>query len=271
MGATLAWPAVAVLGFVVLTCLVVALATRSTARYEFEHNGTRERAGEPARSAHPAGTGALRRATGAARAQARPRAVDLAVRPAPAAATGGPGWWLVDDSACVLAGPFADQVDADWAALAGALPAVSVHGIRRPDGGVTVRQSPEERAFLDELGKQLDRLPHDWDDLLDDTDPLTTLVVEVAAALVEAGLPLHDAAEGSPAGGVCLTPETAAGGVLVSWRAHDRMTVQDVRGSAATDTVQQSMNVAVADILWNMGFVVEPFGAAGTSLVTALR
>jgi hypothetical protein len=31
------------------------------------------------------------------------------------------------------------------------------------------------------------------------------------------------------------------------------------------------MNAAVADILWNLGFVVEPFGAAGTSLVTALR
>jgi hypothetical protein len=66
-------------------------------------------------------------------------------------------------------------------------------------------------------------------------------------------------------------PETASGGVLVSWRAHDRMSVHDLRGAAATDTVQQSMNVAVADILWNLGFLVEPFGATGSSLVTALR
>jgi hypothetical protein len=271
MGATLAWPAVAMLGFVVLTCLVVALGTSSTARYEFEHNGARERqgAGTHAHGSHPTGRRAAR--TGAPDARAQQRTVDLAVRPSPAATTGGPGWWLVDDSAQVLAGPFADRIDADWAALADGLPAVSVHGIRRTDGGVTPRPSPEERAFFTELGDQLDRLPHDWDDVLSDTDPLTTLVVEIAAALVEAGLPLHDPAQGNAFGGVCLLPDFASGGVLVSWRAHDRMSVQDHRGVAATDTVRQSMNVAVGDILWNMGFVVEPFGATGMSLVTALR
>ena len=95
--------------------------------------------------------------------------------------------------------------------------------------------------------------------------------MEVAAALLEAGLPLHDAAQGASAGGVCLMPELASGGVVVSWRAHDRMSLRDLRGVAATDTVPQSMNVAVGDILWNLGFVVEPFGATGTTLVTALR
>src|SRR3954454_2409124 len=99
MGATLAWPAMAVLGFVVLTCLVVALGTSSTARYEFEHNGTRDRQGaeSPARGSHPAGSRSRRRSAGSARAAERPQAVDVAVRPAPApaAATGGPGWWLV--------------------------------------------------------------------------------------------------------------------------------------------------------------------------------
>ena len=49
------------------------------------------------------------------------------------------------------------------------------------------------------------------------------------------------------------------------------MSLRDIRGVAATDTVAQSMNVAVADILANLGFVVEPFGATGTTLVTALR
>ena len=273
MGATLAWPAVVVLGFVVLTCLVVALGASSTARYEFEHNGARERqrAGAHARRSHPAGNRGGRRPIGDTGTRARPRAVDLAVRPSPAAAPDGPFWWLVDDSARVLAGPFTDRVDADWAALADGLPAVSVHGIRRADGDVTPRPSPEERTFLGELGDQLDRLPGDWDALLSDTDPLTTLVVEVAAALVEAGLPLHDASQGHPAGGVCLMPDAASGGVLVSWRAHDRMSLHDLRGAAATDTVQESMNAAVAEILWNLGFLLEPFGATGTSLVTALR
>jgi hypothetical protein len=273
MGATLAWPAMVVVGFAVLTCLVVRLGTSSTARYEFEHNGAseRQRAGAHAHGNHPAGRRHGRRPTGATASRAVPQAVDVAVRPAPPTAPVAPGWWLVDASAEVLAGPFPDRVDADWAALADGLSAVAVHGIRRADGGVTPRPSPEERAFLGELGDQLDRLPSDWDALLSDTDPLTTLVVEVAAALVEAGLPLHDASQGHAAGGVCLTPDIASGGVLVSWRAHDRMSVHGARGAAATHTVQQTMNVAVADILWNLGLVVEPFGATGTSLVTALR
>jgi hypothetical protein len=61
------------------------------------------------------------------------------------------------------------------------------------------------------------------------------------------------------------------GGVLVSWRAHDRMSLDIGRGVAANATVQQSMNAAVAEILGNLGFVVEPTGATGGSLVTNLR
>jgi hypothetical protein len=272
MGATMGWPAMAVLGFLVLTGVVVVLGTSSTARYEFERNGAREQQRSAARSfgTHPAGSRSASRPAGAVDALARPRTVDLAVRPAPAPATRGGGWWLVDDSAQVLAGPFADRIDADWAALADGLPAVSVFGARRADGGVAPRPSPEERAWLGELGNQLDRLPRDWDELLSDTDPLTTLVVEIAAALVEAGLPLHDPAEDHPAGGVCLMPELAHGGVVVSWRAHDRMSLHHLRGAAADATVQQSMNAAIADVLGNLAFVVEPFGGTGSSLVTAL-
>jgi len=105
--------------------------------------------------------------------------------------------------------------------------------------------------------------------LVSDTDPLTTLLVEVTAALVEAGLPLHVAEEAH--GGLHLVPELGTQGVLVSWRAHDRMSVHQLRGAAANATVQQSMNAAVAEVLWNLGFVVEPYGTTGTSLVTALR
>lgn len=270
--AVLGWPALAVLGFLMLTGLVVALATSSTARYEFEHNGARERERSAAKNhgTHPAGSRSVPRSAAVTDAEPRAQAVDLAVRPAPAV-IGGPGWWLVDDSAEVLAGPFADRIDADWAALAGGLPAVSVHGARRADGSVALRPSPEQRAWLADLGEQLDRLPEEWDDLLSDEDPLTTLVVEVTAALVEAGLPLHDAPQRDPAGGVVLLPEHGSGGVVVSWRAHDRMSLHQVRGAAANVTVQQSMNAAVADVLWNLGFVVEPFDATGSSLVTALR
>jgi hypothetical protein len=70
---------------------------------------------------------------------------------------------------------------------------------------------------------------------------------------------------------VSLLPEPAAGGVVVSWRAHDRMSAQHLRGAAANATVQQSMDAAIAEILGNLGFVVEPHRGTGGSLVTALR
>src|SRR3712207_8826318 len=55
--------------------------------------------------------------------------------------------------------------------------------------------------------------------------PYTSLF-RSAAALVESGLPLHDAAQEHPAGGVSLMPHPARGGVLVGWRTHDRMGAQ---------------------------------------------
>jgi hypothetical protein len=126
-------------------------------------------------------------------------------------------------------------------------------------------------AWLSELGSQLDRLPDDWDVVVSDTDPLTTLVVEVVAALVEAGLSLHDATGADLSGGVCLLPEPVHGGVLVSWRSHDRMSRQPVRGAAAGAAVQELMNATLADVLEQQGFVVDQYGATGCSLVTALR
>lgn len=271
MGATMGWPAMALLGFLVLIGVVVVLGTSSTARYEFEHNGARERqrSAVQRQRTHPAGSRQTRRSARAA--NGRGEAADGAVRTAPPKVTGTPGWWLVDDASEVLAGPFGDQVDADWAALSAGLTAVSVYGTRRTDGTVAQRPSPEQRAWLTELGDQLDRLPHEWDTLLSDEDSLTTLVVEVTAALVEAGLPLHDAPAAHPAGGVVLLPELASGGVVVSWRAHDRMGLHHTRGAAAHTTVQQSMSTVIGDVLWNLGFVVEPFGESGSSLVTALR
>jgi hypothetical protein len=282
VGVALMWPLVAVFGFLGLTGVVVALGATATARYEFERNGAREpqRRSSSTRtsSAHPAGS---RRAE--AETQPQPQAVGVAVRPVPPAHGGAPvtGWWLVGESSPqAVAGPFPDRMDADWAALTADEPATAVHGVRAPDGAVARRPSPEERVWLEELGGQLDRLPEDWDELLSDTDELTTLVVEVTAALVEAGLPLHDCAQRGPsteqqqssltAGGVCLTPEPGLRGVLVSWRPHDRMSMQLVRGAYADAAVQQSMNAAIAEVLWHLGFAVESFGSTGCQLVTAV-
>ncbi len=284
MGATLVWPAVVVLGFLAFTGLVVVLGASSTARYEFERNGAAQpaRAAGPRSANHPAGRRAPARSADTPAPAPAPapapgqatgrRTVGVAVRPAPAvAAEGGPAWWLVGESAQVVAGPFADRVDADWAAVADELSAVTVYGTRRTDGTIKPKPSPEERAWLGELGRHLDRLPAEWDDLLTDTDPLTTLVVEVAAALVEAGLPLHDAGATHSGGGVCLVPDQDAGGLLVSWRPHDRMSLQHSRGATADEAVQRLMNITILEVLEQLGFVVEPAGATACALVTAMR
>jgi hypothetical protein len=94
--------------------------------------------------------------------------------------------------------------------------------------------------------------------------------VEITAALVEAGLPLHDP-DGSTAGGVSLLPEPSSAGVLVSWRPHERMTRHPLRGISAAANVLELMNGTLADVLAQQGFVVESYGDTGCWLVSALR
>jgi hypothetical protein len=184
----------------------------------------------------------------------------------------GQGWWLVahhvDGQERILAGPFPDRAEARWAAAVGPEGARPVYGIRRADGGLTHKPSPQDWAWLAHLGEQLERLPEDWAGVLSDDDPLTTLVVEVTAALSEAGLPLHDSAgPGDEVGGACLIPEPDLGGIVVTWRQHDRMSVDRVHGHAPDVLVQQVMNRAVADVLAARGFLVDAFGGASGHLV----
>lgn len=294
----LLWPVMAGGGFLVLAALIIALGASSTAKYEFERNRVpaprREAAvAAPVDAAPPArtlgDTASGKGAAGTMSAVQTEQVTALSVVNHPAGKQRvSPdvvaAWWLVDASGdqagnpagnpagMVLAGPFADQVDADWAALSAGLSesATAVHGVQRADGGILRRQSPEEKAWLAELGDQLDRLPEDWDELLTEDDALTTLVVEIAAALVEAGLPVHDCAGSGAAGGICLTPGPHYAGVVVTWQQHDRMSAQYVRGPAMTARVQEAMNATVANLLTAMGFEVEPFGA-GCSLVTDIR
>ena len=173
------------------------------------------------------------------------------------------GWWLVeradDGLDRVVAGPFADRTEAAWAAAVqdadGAVDAE--YGVRAADGSLSRRPSPEDRAWFELLEEQLDRLPDGWDAALPDDHPIATLVVEMTAALTDAGLPLHDARGAGPAGGVCLAPEPVLGGVVVTWRQHDRMTVERASGNEADTQVQQAMSRAVAEVLSLRSFAVE--------------
>ncbi|MFD2089988.1 hypothetical protein [Blastococcus deserti] len=190
---------------------------------------------------------------------------------------GRTGWWLVDDDreagpARTVAGPFPDRADANWAAGVqecgdpdGVRP---VFGTGRADGGLGCRPSPQDRAWLAHLEAQLDRLPHGWDADLSDDDDLVTLVVEVTAALAEAGLPLSDGnGAGTETGGASLTPEPALGGILVTWRQHDRMSVEQIHGAAADVLVHDLMSRALADVLRLRGFAVDTFGSGNGHLV----
>lgn len=299
-GDVMFWPTLAVLGFFFLAGVIIVLGASSTSRYEFERNGVqaqRRQAAVPAavvesptvatgqQAAHhttqpQADQQQTAQQTTMQKTRSEQSAAGIGNHPAgrrlaePAAE---PAWWLVDEAEesgdRVVAGPFPDSIDAEWAALSGGLDASvrAVHGVQRADGGLVRRQPPEERAWLGELGEQLDRLPAEWDDLLTDDDALTTLVVEIAAALVEAGLSLHDCAGEGAAGGVCLTPGPHHAGVVVSWHQHDRMSAGQVRGAAMDAAVQRAMNAAVADLLERMGFEIEPFGWSAGCLVTDLR
>ena len=183
-------------------------------------------------------------------------------------------WWLVAEGASapgrIVAGPFAERRDALWAGACefAEEAARPVYGIRRGDGGLTRQPSPQDWAWLAHLGEQLDRLPETWDAVLSDEDPITTLVVEVTAALAEAGLPLHD--DGGPAtaaGGACLIPEPSLGGIVVTWRQHDRMSVDQAHGAVVDTVVQQAMNRALAEVLGARGFAVDAFGGASGHVV----
>ncbi|MCU1615117.1 MAG: hypothetical protein JWO98_2657 [Frankiales bacterium] len=187
-------------------------------------------------------------------------------------------WWLVaeesDGPSRVVAGPFLDRAEAGWAAgtiEAGGVAVRPAYGIRRADGMLNRRPSPQDWEWLAHLSEQLERLPEDWARELSDEDPLTTLVVEIAAALSEAGLLLHDSAGADRAvGGACLTPEPGLGGVIVTWRQHDRMSVDQVHGVTADVLVQQVMNRAVAEVLRLRGFEVDAFGGASGHVVRLL-
>ena len=186
----------------------------------------------------------------------------------------GAGWWLVAEDADgrsgqVLAGPYPDRAEAAWGAATqdteGSGDVRPVYGTRRADGPLLRRPSPEDWAWLAHLGEQLERLPEDWDAALSDTDPLGTLVVELVAALLDAGFALYDDVAGGT-GGVSLTPDAALDGVIVTWRTADRLSIEQVRGAGAATVVTQAMTCALAQVLDGLGYAVEGFGTA-TALV----
>jgi hypothetical protein len=110
-------------------------------------------------------------------------------------------------------------------------------------------------------------------------DPHAPLARDVAAALAEAGLTLHDCAPHHARyrlGGVCVLPIPSShnpdgqGGIAVSWTTHNLLALDWERGREHHGT-QQAMNRALASVLKTLGYQVRPFGTGGASLVTGPR
>jgi hypothetical protein len=274
------WPTVAVVGFVVSAAVVVLLARSSTTQYEFERNQVerqRQQAEVLAGVGAAATSGAPMPAVTGGSSTVPEAAVpaELAGLTAPPSDEGLNGrsaaaWWLVAEGADqageqVVAGPFPDRIEAEWAGLASS--GQAVYGVRRADGQVVRRQLPEDRAWLSDLSDQLDRLPAEWDHDFADDDELVTLVVEVASALVESGLQLHDCVGEETAGGVCLSPEPGRPGIVVSWHQHQRASFERVREGSVRTAVHETMVLALAECLLQLGYAVEPFGSEGRSLL----
>jgi hypothetical protein len=110
-------------------------------------------------------------------------------------------------------------------------------------------------------------------------DPYAPLASDVAEALTEAGLTLHNCGPRHPQyrlGGVCVLPIPSShnpdgqGGIAVLWTTHNLLAMDWERGRERQGT-QEAMNRALAGVLKALGYRVRPFGSGGASLVTEPR
>lgn len=101
----------------------------------------------------------------------------------------------------------------------------------------------------------------------------------IARALVEAGFSVHHCAGWDPQrriGGVCVRPvpvradPAGSGGVMVSWAVHDLLALDPAR-EAACDAAREIMDMALAEMLFALGYSIQPFGASGVWMATGRR
>ena len=127
----------------------------------------------------------------------------------------------------------------------------------------------QTREGLDsDTAVEVAKLSDGWDGRLFPDHPLTVLAARITRSLVEAGFVLHDCAARLRTGGVCVTPSTGTGGVIITWTTHDVL-VQDLTRASDNAGVHEVMNYAVADVLRELGWKVDGFGEATAHIVTA--
>jgi hypothetical protein len=130
-------------------------------------------------------------------------------------------------------------------------------------------------AERDELADARARLADGLGNSLRADHPYAPLASDVADALTEAGLTLHNCAPHHPQyrlGGVCVLPIPSShnpdglGGIAVSWTTHNLLAMDWQLGRERQGT-QEAMNRALASVLKALGYRVRPFGIGGASLV----
>jgi hypothetical protein len=134
-------------------------------------------------------------------------------------------------------------------------------------------------AEREELADARARLADGLGNSLSADDPCAPLARDVAEALTEAGLTLHNCGAHHPQyrlGGVCVLPIPSGhnpdgqGGIAVSWTTHNLLAM-DWQRSRERHGTQEAMNRALAGVLKALGYKVRPFGTGGASLVTEPR
>jgi hypothetical protein len=134
-------------------------------------------------------------------------------------------------------------------------------------------------AEREELADARARLADGLGNPLPADDPYAPLASDVAEALTEAGLTLHNCGPYDPQhrlGGVCVLPVPSShnpdgqDGIAVSWTTHNLLALDWERGRERQGT-QEAMNSALASVLKALGYRVQPFGTGGASLVTGPR
>jgi len=181
-----------------------------------------------------------------------------------------PAWWTTVYGT-IVAGPWTDRSDAARA-WAGDPDARAVYGCAQPDGRVAVRPAPDQLAWERHLCAHLDRLrDDDGGPIRALRDDIAGLAVQVAGALVSAGVPLAETGGAEPHGGALVVPARHAvpAGVAVGWVTHPYLPALGTLGETGAATLPDVMTYALASLLGTLGFRIQRGAGTRAHLVTA--
>jgi hypothetical protein len=97
-----------------------------------------------------------------------------------------------------------------------------------------------------------------------------TVVDQLAAALTEAGLPVHAGARASSGGGVRIEAAPDGSGLQVTWDVDESLADDETRVAQRVDLIE-TMNLALGDLLTILGWDAHPWSGGEFHLVVGRR